>query len=134
MRWILAMTLVCLVSFSPAQAQSNAEIEATISKQIDAFRNNDIDTAFSFASPGLRQMFGNAQNFGTMVQQGYPMVWRPSAFQFETLRVEGAQYFQRILITDAAGVQHLLEYALSQTSDGWHINSVVILEAPQVGV
>jgi len=134
MRWILAMTLVCLVSFSPAQAQSNAEIEATISKQIDAFRNNDIDTAFSFASPGLRQMFGNAQNFGTMVQQGYPMVWRPSAFQFESLRVEGTQYFQRILITDAAGVQHLLEYALSQTSDGWHINSVVILEAPQVGV
>jgi len=45
----------------------------------------------------------------------------------------GAFQLQKVLVTDADGVPHLLEYQMIDTSDGWQINGVRILEAPQIG-
>ena len=38
--------------------------------------------AFDYASPTIRGIFGSPDRFGAMVQQGYPMVYRPSEVRY----------------------------------------------------
>ena len=41
---------------------------------------------------------------------------------------------QRVMITDAAGRTHLLDYEMIETPEGWQINGVSLLPAPETGV
>ena len=118
----------------PAQAQEARDpaIETTIQNQFDAFLRDDVGTAFSFASPNIKGLFGTPENFGTMVRNGYPMVWRPSEVQYLELREVAGQLWQRVMVTDQAGRSHLLDYQMVQTPEGWQINGVQLL--PSVGV
>lgn len=116
-----------------AQAQ-DAEIRSTITQQFEAFKVDDFATAFMFASPTLQQFFQSPANFGRMVTQGYPMVWRPADVVYLELREEGGTYWQKVQITDAEGRFHYLEYRMQQLPDGWRINGVQILDAPGAAV
>ncbi len=124
---ILAAAFVAVAAVG-AQAQ-DAEIRGTITQQFEAFKVDDFATAFTFASPTLQQFFQSPQNFGRMVTQGYPMVWRPANVDFLELREEDGAYFQRVQITDVKGRFHILEYRMMQTPEGWRINGVQVLEA-----
>ncbi len=115
-----------------ATAQED-EIAAVIQNQLDAFNDRDVETAFSYASPMIKGMFGNSGNFGMMVERGYPMVWTNSNSRFLELREIGGRLFQRVLIQDAQGVAHILEYQMIETAAGWQINGVSIVPAPDVG-
>lgn len=108
-------------------------IEATIQNQIDAFLADDFDTAFSFASPMIKSLFGSSERFGQMVRNGFPMVWRPRDVSFLALRRQGPFLFQRVLVRDANGTPHALEYHMIEAADGWLINGVELLAAPPVG-
>lgn len=107
-------------------------IEATIGGQIDAFLEDDFARAFTFASPNIQGMFGSSERFGQMVRQGYPMVWRPGDVQFLELREVAGNLWQRVLIRDQAGGMHMLDYQMIETDDGWRINGVQLLQAPDV--
>lgn len=107
-------------------------IEATIDGQIDAFLEDDFARAFTFASPNIQGMFGSSERFGQMVRQGYPMVWRPGDVQFLKLREVAGNLWQRVLIRDQAGGMHMLDYQMIETDDGWRINGVQLLQAPDV--
>lgn len=116
----------------PARADPVA-IQSVIEGQITAFRADDFDTAFGYAAPGIRQMFGTPQNFGTMVRQGYPMVWRPGLVEFLQSEEEGGTWRQDVLITDAEGRLYRLAYAMVETPEGWKIAAVQVLTEPDVG-
>ena len=134
MRRLLIGPLVALLLAGAAVAQdARSAITGTIQSQIEAFLADDFDTAFTFASPTIKRLFGDSERFGLMVRQGYPMVWRPADVRYLELDTMGPFQLQRVLITDAEGVPHLLEYQMIQTADGWQINGVRILEAPQAG-
>ncbi|MEO9824324.1 MAG: DUF4864 domain-containing protein [Paracoccaceae bacterium] len=111
----------------------NPAIEGTIASQIEAFRADDFAQAFTFASPNIRQMFGNPDNFGRMVRQGYPMVWRPGQLNFLELRDEQGLLWQKVMVRDQQGVFFILDYQMIETSDGWRINGVYLVQAPQLG-
>ncbi len=129
----LFAALALLIWSLPAHAQEVVaplpEIENTISQQMDAFLDRDVDTAFEFASPMIKGLFRNAQNFGAMVQQGYPMVWTPSNVEFGDLRADAEAHYQRVIVTDDAGRLHVLEYKMIETGNGWRIDGVRMLEA-----
>lgn len=108
-------------------------IENTIQGQIDAFLVDDFDTAFTFASPTIQGLFGSSTRFGQMVRNGYPMVWRPSEVQFLELRRQGALLLQKVLVRDANGAPHVLEYNMVQQGETWRIDGVQLLAAPPVG-
>lgn len=108
-------------------ARSSA-VEATIGAQIEAFRNDDFERAFTFASPTIRQIFGTPENFGVMVRRGYPMVWRPAEVRFLDLREVDGRLWQRVMITDKVGTVHVLGYEMIQLGDDWKINGVQRLE------
>ncbi len=129
----LCLVMLCLpVLSAQAQEARNPAIETVIQQQFDAFRAEDVGTAFSFASPNIKGMFGTPENFGRMVRDGYPMVWRPAEVQFLDLRRVAGNLWQRVMVTDQAGRTHLLDYQMVETGQGWQINGVQIL--PQAGV
>lgn len=134
MKTILLAMAASLILALPVSAQSlNEAVPGVIRNQIEAFKADDFATAFTFASPNIKRMFGNAERFGLMVRQGYPMVWRPADVTFLEQRAEGPLIYQNVLIKDAAGVPHVLEYQMIETSEGWQINGVRFLQPPAVG-
>ena len=117
----------------PVAAQETP-IQKTIQSQIDAFLADDFATAFSFASPTIKGLFGTAENFGAMVKNGYPMVYRPSAVEMGELREVAGNLWQRVRVVDQAGKAWFLDYMMIETPEGWQINAVQLLPAPDVGV
>ncbi len=137
---MLRILIACFVLFlGPilAHAQErvapNPDIEATIASQFDAFRGGDVAEAWRYASPNIQRLFGNPQTFGRMVENGYPMVWRPGQVDFIDLQSLGGILVQRVQVIDGSGQAHYLGYQMIETEEGWRINGVQILRAPQVG-
>ena len=124
------MLATCLAL--PAVAQE-APIQETIQNQITALQADDFAKAFTYASPTIKGMFGTPENFGAMVKQGYPMVYRPAEVQMQDLREVAGNLWQRVRITDQAGAGWFLDYMMIETAEGWQINAVQILPAPDVG-
>ncbi len=126
--WVLVFSVMAFAA--PAQDSPNRAIESVIQGQIDAFLEDDFATAFSYASPSIKGIFGTPDRFGQMVREGYPMVWRPSDVQFGELREVAGRLWQRVIVRDADGRVHALDYNMIPTEDGWQINGVQLLQAP----
>jgi len=75
MKKILAAFLIIMLS-TASVSSNETEYQKVIRSQIEAFSNDDMETAFEFASPSIKSIFGNYIRFGSMVRQGYPMVFR----------------------------------------------------------
>ncbi|MGH1444693.1 MAG: DUF4864 domain-containing protein [Cognatishimia sp.] len=126
MRLIFAAALAVWASVLNAQ---DAEIQDVISRQIEAFQEDDVEAAYGFASPPIQNLFGSPARFGAMVRNGYPMVWRPSDFRFLELKELRGTYRQKVLFKDVQGVFHELEYQMLLIEDRWRINGVRYLQA-----
>ena len=130
---LFGIILGFLMFVTPAVAQESDAIEDVIANQLSAFNDRDVQTAWSFASPMIQGLFGNPDNFGMMVEQGYPMVWTNSDVQFLELREIAGQFYQKVMIRDATGQRHVMEYAMVDTPAGWLINGVSELPLLDVG-
>ena len=128
----LAMILTVVLWVVPASAQDRDAIEDVIASQLQAFTDRDVDTAFTHASPMIRNMFGTSGNFGNMVENGYPMVWDNTNREFRELEGSGAMVLQRVYVRDADGAGWILSYAMLETDDGWKINGVSVIPAPEL--
>lgn len=124
---------LCLALSLPAMAQEDP-IQEVIESQIEAFQADDFARAFSYASPNIQAQFGTPENFGLMVREGYPMVYRPADVDMGELREIAGNLWQRVLVEDQAGAGWALDYMMVETPEGWLINAVQILPAPEVGV
>lgn len=133
MRHILLFVVLIAGLAGPVRAQSS-DIQATIGAQIDAFRADDFARAFTFASPTIRNMFRTPENFGGMVRNGYPMVWRPADVRYLDLRDVDGTLWQKVRITDGAGRVHILDYQMIRLENGWKINAVHLLEPDELSV
>jgi hypothetical protein len=132
---ILAIGLSVWATIASAQEilAPNPDIEATIQNQFDAFLDRDVGEAWQYASPNIQSLFGNPENFGRMVQSGYPMVWTPGQVEFIDLQTLAGIIVQRVEVIDRSGIAHYLGYQMIQTENGWRINGVQLLRAPPVG-
>ena len=129
---ILAASFGFVLGVSAMAQQS--EIEGTINSQLEAFKADDFEQAFTFATPTLQRLFQTPKNFERMVTEGYPMVWRPAQVDYLELREYGGDWWQKVQIIDQKGGRHLLLYRMRQTEAGWRIGGVQILEAPDPSV
>lgn len=128
---LLMPIVLSLLMALPARAESpKIAVQDVIRQQLDAFVADDVERAFTFASPMIKGLFGTPQNFGAMVRQGYPMVWRPGDVRFLSLEPGEGGWTQKVMITDQAGQVHVLEYQMVPAGEGWQINAVRILDAP----
>lgn len=128
-----ALGLALPVSLSAAEPDGTA-IQGVISDQIDAFRAGDMIRAFDFASDGIRHFFVTPESFGQMVTGGYAVVTDPAEVRFLDLRELGGALWQMVLMKDAAGVWHTLDYEMVQEDGAWRIDGVQFLRRAEVGV
>ncbi|XDA98683.1 DUF4864 domain-containing protein [Sulfitobacter sp. LCG007] len=132
MRGAIVAGLIWLAMPASAQDQE-AGIRDTISRQFEAFGADDFARAFEYASPQLQQMFRTPENFRTMVTEGYPMVWHPAEVRYLGLREEDGALWQRVMVIDADGTSHLLDYRMIRDGAGWRIAAVLIVDRGSVG-
>ncbi len=133
MKRFFALVLGVWMAATPIAAQDPDAIADVIGSQLQAFTDRDVAEAWRYASPNIQRMFGNPGNFGMMVQRGYPMVWDNAEVRFLELReIAGAQW-QKVMIRDADGGLHVLDYQMIETLDGWQINGVQLLPSPDIG-
>ena len=124
--WISTVALAQTVS-----KDDRAIFEQMISDQIGAFRNDDAVTAFSFAAPGIRQKFNNAQTFIEMVRRGYLPVYRPQQFTFGPISDELGHPTQRVSVIGPDGTLWIALYGMQKQPDGsWRIGGVALVKPP----
>jgi hypothetical protein len=115
----------------PAISSEDARaIRQVIESQLAAFRADNAERAFSYASPSIRDMFGSADSFIAMVRGGYPVVYRPATVSFmlpeSTAGAAGGEVIQRVRMTDSAGTAWLAIYSMQRQPDrNWRINGCV---------
>ncbi|WP_420860187.1 DUF4864 domain-containing protein [Marivivens marinus] len=131
---MLRLTALLALLATPVVAQDRAAIEAVIDDQMDAFTGRDLDGAWTHASPMIQRLFQTPENFGLMVREGYPMVWDNEAIRFMDLTEADGAWRQDVLVEDSNGTLHMLEYLMIETPQGWKINGVGLLPAPDLGV
>ncbi|MBI1415813.1 MAG: DUF4864 domain-containing protein [Limimaricola sp.] len=130
---IVAICFALTTAALPARAQDAGAIEAVITSQLQAFNAHDVGKAWGYASPGIQRFFHTPDNFGSMVENGYPMVWTNRDAKFLELReIEGAPW-QKVMVRGPDGGLWILDYKMIETDGGWKIDAVSILPAPDVG-
>jgi hypothetical protein len=108
---------------APVSEADRSAIRTIIEGQEDAFRRDDGAAAFGFASPMIREMFGTSDVFMDMVRQGYPMVYRPKAFDFADLVMRDGKPTQKVHVVGPDGRRHNAFYPMTQLPDGsWRID------------
>ncbi len=127
MKHLIAAAMIWVMAAGAGKA--NDDVQAVISSQIDAFLQDDFVSAFDFASPFIKNIFRTPENFGQMVRNGYPMVWRPADVEFLSTETRDDAVIQNVMIRDGNGALFLLEYEMIETDGGWLINGVRVQEA-----
>ena len=140
MRRIIFGFLVCIAMVSSntriatsADDSAGTAIALVIERQISAFQKNDLQRAFSYASPTIQKKFGTPEVFGKMVEMGYPMVWRPSRWQMVKLVDTSHGLVQVVLFVDESGREYEAGYLMQQIDGGWRVNGVHVRRRPSVG-
>ena len=117
MRNIALVVTLLLGLASPAFAADDvATAQGIIRSQVEAFGRDDAAAAYSFAAPGIHEMFPQADIFLEMVQRSYAPVYRHRSFEFGEARASDGKIAQRVRIAD--GVPWEALYTLEQEPDG----------------
>ena len=124
---ILFAIILILITFGIPASSNETDYQRVIRSQIEAFSKDDMKAAFQFASPSIKSIFGNYIRFGSMVRQGYPMVFRQKNLTFKETKSNNSVAFQNVLIEDLSGDLHLLRYRLIFLENNWKIAGVEFL-------
>lgn len=129
--FLLALALAWPAAAQELSDSDRAAIRDVISQQLEAFRRDDGNAAFSFASPDVQRLFGTAQTFMDMVRKGYRPVYRPRVFDFGNIVEVNGQPTQRVHVVGPDGRRVNALYPMTRLPDGsWRIDGC-FLQAPE---
>ena len=113
-------------TFTPADEKS---VRSVVEAQLAALARDDATKAFSYAAPNVRKAIGTASRFLTMVQNDYPVVYRPASVAFLKAEGDGDEVVQRVQMQDADGNAWLAIYSLQrQKGNLWRITGCAVIE------
>lgn len=125
---LLAGLLAPTIAVSTAAGPPDPDIKAAtdvIMLQLEAFRRDDFDTAYTFASATIRELF-DRQAFERMVRSGYPEIARSvSAVVSGSALAPNGSVFLFLRIRGANGNRIEALYDLVREDGGFRINGVV---------
>ena len=129
--WIIALliSLWSTLVFADESELVMKEVRNTISSQIEAFKENNIEKAYTFAAPNIQAQFSNPEVFGFMVRNGYPVIWRPKSFKFTEFKDFGDRCIQRVLFQSYNGSLESYDYILEKNGDFWRIAGVLAVKS-----
>ncbi|HKW94357.1 MAG TPA: DUF4864 domain-containing protein [Methylomirabilota bacterium] len=120
---VLTLAL-CASAGAQAEKESAKAAAEPVVKQLEAFRRDDYDTAYTFASEEIRQRF-DRRGFEDMVRDGYPEIARSASASVvgTELRPDGLAYVTiKIRGANGQSVEALYEMIWQ---GAWRINAVV---------
>jgi hypothetical protein len=127
----LLLGLVVPAHGQEVSSADRAAIRDIIQSQVEAFRHDNGDAAFGYASPSIRGMFGTSEVFMDMVRQGYQPVHRPRVFDFREIVTLHGQVTQKVHVVGPDGRPVTAFYPMTQLPDGsWRIDGCY-LQAPE---
>ncbi len=127
----LALGFAVPAAGQDVSAADRSAIRDVIRAQVNAFRRDDGEGAFGFASPAIRGLFGTAESFMHMVRQGYQPVYRPRVFEFREIVTLHGEVTQKVHVVGPDGQPVTAYYPMVQLPDGsWRINGCY-LQAPE---
>lgn len=127
---LMAATLL-LATTSFAQAATDVKAAAEpIMKQLEAFRRDDYDTAYTFAAADIKETFDRTA-FERMVKSGYPEIARSTfaLIAHSEVAPDGHVHI-RVRIRGANGNSIEASYEMIQEPGGWRIKGVVTKPDP----
>lgn len=122
--------LLTILSAPVSWAADSSDVRAPIERQFEAFAHDDAAAAYSYATPALKVVFTDADNFMAMVRKSYSPVYRHRSVEFGQQDVEGDNAQQIVTIVDADNVVWRALYKLArQPGGGWLINGCVLVKS-----
>jgi hypothetical protein len=136
--FIRLLTVAAMAMAAPAATDALAgtltepdaqKVQSVIIAQLDAFAQDDADSAFATATPAVREAIGNSGRFLAMVRGAYPMVYRPASVTFHKPEEDEGTVLQLVEIKDTNEKSWLALFALEKQPDAsWRISGCVVAE------
>lgn len=127
--WLVVFAAGLAAAFTTSMAQADEttdrkESRAVIEAQLEAFKQGDSAKAFSYATPNIQTMFGDAETFMQMVREGYDVVVKPVTVRFVKFETDGMNALHAVQMVDRQKTLWNVYYVLEKRSDGtWRISS-----------
>lgn len=126
-----AVTSSVRAGATPLAASEADAVRQVVVAQLQAFAEDDADSAFATATPGVREAIGNPLRFLAMVRGAYPMVYRPAAVTFLKPEEDSGIVLQMVHITDDNDKSWIALFALERQPDAsWRISGCAVAENP----
>jgi hypothetical protein len=127
----VAATASMRASANPLDESEADAVRRVVVAQLQAFADDDADSAFATATPGVREAIGNPLRFLAMVRGAYPMVYRPASVGFLKPEEDDGTVLQMVTITDGDDKSWIALFALERQPDAtWRISGCVVTENP----
>ena len=95
----------------------------------DAFRRDDGNAAYGFASPTIQGLYPSPDQFMSMVRNAYQPVYRPRSVTFGQLSDSPYGPLQKVFLVGPDGKSYVAVYSLQRQPDGtWRINGCTLVE------
>lgn len=117
---------------TPSSEQVQAELEAVVRAQLDAFREDDYFRAFQYAANEL-QMNMDVMQFEVMVKSGYPIIARGAVRFFCHAYDTGNEAVMDVEVVDGKRNARY-RYVLRKQLGEWKVSGVREVESPGLTV
>jgi len=125
---LLSAVVASLLLASTGRAQRDPDVEDAgriVMQQLEAFRRDDFETAFTFASRTIHDMFDTAR-FEAMVRGGYPEIARSVSASIDgSKRGDAGELYLFVRVRGVNGRAVEAVYEMVNESGRWRINGVV---------
>ena len=125
-----AVATTLLIGTASAEDLTAASTRAIIERQFDAFERDDAEAAYALAAPTIKQMFGDAGQFMTMVRDHYGAVYRHRSVEFGAFAELGDEASLQATLVDNDNVVWTAFYSFRREANGdWLISGCVLVKA-----
>jgi hypothetical protein len=136
--WLpVVICLVLAITLSlPASAQDASPPEtawqSVVGGQIEAFRQNDAETAFSFAASGFHTTYPTAEAFFAVIAaSGYAPIVQSRTHSFGSFtQIDDTEVVQEVNLVGRDLTLYVATYRLQQEEAGWRIVGVALRKVP----
>jgi hypothetical protein len=105
-------------------------IKTVVSKQLQAFSNDNALEAFLYASPKIQSIFENPNNFIAMVKESYPSVYRPKNINIGTVKILRGIPILHVYLVGPDGNFVTANYSMQkQPNKQWKIDGCIVTKA-----
>jgi uncharacterized protein DUF4864 len=131
----LALAVVMFATLLAAQAGAEdarpvVDAKAIISRQLDAFANDDAAAAYALAAPGVKTIFADPDVFMAAVRANYAPVYRHRSVDFGDAVVDGDDIAITATLVDDDNQVWTALYKLAKQPDGqWLIGGCVLIKS-----